>query len=196
MRIFSALYRRTLVWSRHPHTPWYLSGVSFAESSFFPIPPDVMLAPMSLATPARAWRYALITTLASVAGGAGRLRHRLFRYRRAGGLVARLDLLGKLPDRRGLVRQIRLLGGFRRRLLAHSLQGLHHCRGRPGHGAPALRAGLAHRPWHAFLTGRRPDALGRGAHGGGAAPHRRPHRLGHGGAGGSGHRLALPVLTA
>lgn len=69
MRIFSALYRRMLVWSRHPHAPWYLSGVSFAESSFFPIPPDVMLAPMSLATPARAWRYALITTLASVAGG-------------------------------------------------------------------------------------------------------------------------------
>ncbi len=69
MRIFSALYRRALTWSRHPHAPWYLSGVSFAESSFFPIPPDIMLAPMSLATPARAWRYALITTLASVAGG-------------------------------------------------------------------------------------------------------------------------------
>ncbi len=69
MRIFSPLYRRALAWARHPHAPWYLGGVSFAESSFFPIPPDVMLAPMSLATPARAWRFALITTLASVAGG-------------------------------------------------------------------------------------------------------------------------------
>ncbi len=69
MRIFSPMYRRALAWARHPHAPWYLGGVSFAESSFFPIPPDVMLAPMCLATPARAWRYALITTLASVAGG-------------------------------------------------------------------------------------------------------------------------------
>lgn len=43
--------------------------MSFAESSFFPIPPDVMLAPMSMAAPRRAMLYALITTLASVAGG-------------------------------------------------------------------------------------------------------------------------------
>lgn len=69
MRIFSSLYRRALAWSRHPHAPWYLGGVSFAESSFFPIPPDVMLAPMSMASPSRAWRFALITTVASVAGG-------------------------------------------------------------------------------------------------------------------------------
>ena len=56
-------------WSRHPRAPWFLGGLSFAESSFFPIPPDVMLAPMSLANPRRAWWFALITTLASVAGG-------------------------------------------------------------------------------------------------------------------------------
>ncbi|MEF8721820.1 MAG: VTT domain-containing protein [Candidatus Accumulibacter delftensis] len=43
--------------------------MSFAESSFFPIPPDVMLAPMCLAQPQRAWRLALLTTLTSVAGG-------------------------------------------------------------------------------------------------------------------------------
>lgn len=69
MRIFSALYQRAMQWSRHRHAPRYLGGISFAESSFFPIPPDVMLAPMSLANPSRAWRFALITTLASVAGG-------------------------------------------------------------------------------------------------------------------------------
>jgi membrane protein YqaA with SNARE-associated domain len=56
-------------WSRHPRAPWYLGGLSFAESSFFPIPPDVMLAPMCLARPRRAWRFALLTTLTSVAGG-------------------------------------------------------------------------------------------------------------------------------
>lgn len=69
MKIFSHLYQRAMAWSRHRHAPWYLGALSFAESSFFPIPPDVMLAPMSLANPSRAWRYALLTTLASVAGG-------------------------------------------------------------------------------------------------------------------------------
>ncbi len=44
MKLFSPLYRRAMVWSRHPHAPWYLGGMSFAESSFFPVPPDVMLA--------------------------------------------------------------------------------------------------------------------------------------------------------
>lgn len=56
-------------WSRHPHAERYLAGLSFAESSFFPIPPDVMLAPMSLAKTDKAFRFALITTLASVSGG-------------------------------------------------------------------------------------------------------------------------------
>lgn len=69
MRVFSIMYDRVMAWSRHPHAAWYLGGLSFAESSFFPIPPDVMLAPMSLAQPAKAWRLALLTTLASAAGG-------------------------------------------------------------------------------------------------------------------------------
>lgn len=69
MAVFSALYRRVMIWSAYPRAPWYLGGLSFAESSFFPIPPDVMLAPMTLARP-RAWfRLATITTVASVAGG-------------------------------------------------------------------------------------------------------------------------------
>lgn len=69
MRLFTPLYQRAMLWARHPHAPWYLGGVSFAESSFFPVPPDVMLAPMCLARPLRAWHFALLTTLASVAGG-------------------------------------------------------------------------------------------------------------------------------
>lgn len=56
-------------WSRHPRAPWVLGVLSFAESSFFPIPPDVMLAPMSLAKPHRAWWYATLTTATSVLGG-------------------------------------------------------------------------------------------------------------------------------
>ena len=52
-----------------PYALWILTAVSFAESSFFPIPPDVMLIPMSLAKPRRAWLYAAVCTAASVAGG-------------------------------------------------------------------------------------------------------------------------------
>jgi membrane protein YqaA with SNARE-associated domain len=63
------MYDRVLGWSRHRHAPRYLGALSFAESSFFPIPPDVMLAPMSLARPERAWYYAMLTTVASVLGG-------------------------------------------------------------------------------------------------------------------------------
>lgn len=69
MRIFSFLYDKMLNWSRHPHAPYYLSGISFAESSFFPLMPDVMLAPMALANPHRAWMYATLTTLTSTLGG-------------------------------------------------------------------------------------------------------------------------------
>ncbi len=70
MKIFSWLYVRALQWSRHRHAAWYLGGLSFAESSFFPIPPDVILAPMCLAEPKRAWWLAALTTITSVAGGA------------------------------------------------------------------------------------------------------------------------------
>jgi membrane protein YqaA with SNARE-associated domain len=52
-----------------PYAAWILAAVSFVESSFFPVPPDIMLIPMALARPDRAWRYAILCTLGSVAGG-------------------------------------------------------------------------------------------------------------------------------
>jgi membrane protein YqaA with SNARE-associated domain len=52
-----------------PHAMWTMGGIAFAESSFFPVPPDVMLIPMSLARPQRAYVMALWCTIASVAGG-------------------------------------------------------------------------------------------------------------------------------
>jgi membrane protein YqaA with SNARE-associated domain len=52
-----------------PYALWILAAVSFAESSFFPVPPDIMLLPMSLAQPRRAWWFATVCTIASVAGG-------------------------------------------------------------------------------------------------------------------------------
>jgi membrane protein YqaA with SNARE-associated domain len=69
VKIFSLLYTRAMRWARHPRAPWYLGGLSFAESSFFPIPPDVMLAPMSMAQPRRAAWFGTLTTFTSVAGG-------------------------------------------------------------------------------------------------------------------------------
>ena len=51
MRPFSFLYRKVMSWARHRHAPRYLFALSFAESSFFPVPPDVMLAPMALGRP-------------------------------------------------------------------------------------------------------------------------------------------------
>src|SRR6202049_2120985 len=52
-----------------PYAAWILGAVAFVESSFFPVPPDIMLIPMTLARPDRAWRYAILCTLGSVAGG-------------------------------------------------------------------------------------------------------------------------------
>jgi len=69
VKLFSPLYNRAMQWARHQHAQRYLAGLSFAESSFFPIPPDVMLMPMSLANPSRALWFASITTIASVLGG-------------------------------------------------------------------------------------------------------------------------------
>lgn len=63
------LYDWTLSLAARPSAPYALAAVSFAESSFFPVPPDVMLVPMMLARPDKAWRYALICTIASVIGG-------------------------------------------------------------------------------------------------------------------------------
>jgi membrane protein YqaA with SNARE-associated domain len=64
------LYHRVLALAASPRAPWWLAAVAFAESSFFPIPPDALLIPMALARPERAWRFALICTVASVCGGA------------------------------------------------------------------------------------------------------------------------------
>jgi membrane protein YqaA with SNARE-associated domain len=52
----------------HPRAPAWLAAISFTESSFFPVPPDVLLGPMALARPRRAWWLAGLTTVASVAG--------------------------------------------------------------------------------------------------------------------------------
>ena len=65
----NSLYARVKALADSPSAEAALAAVAFAESSFFPIPPDILLAPMALADPRRAWRFALIATVASVLGG-------------------------------------------------------------------------------------------------------------------------------
>ena len=67
--MFKKLYDWVLSWSTHKNAPVYLSVLSAAESSLFPVPPDVMLAPMCLANPRRAWFFAGLCTVSSVIGG-------------------------------------------------------------------------------------------------------------------------------
>ncbi len=69
MKLFSRLYTHVMQWSKHKYASYWLALVSFTESSCFLIPPDVMLAPMSLAKPHKAWFYAALTTITSVLGG-------------------------------------------------------------------------------------------------------------------------------
>ena len=67
------MLRRIYDWcidaAHKPYSIWIMGAVSFAESSFFPVPPDVMLIPMSLARPEKAWWYAFVCTITSVLGG-------------------------------------------------------------------------------------------------------------------------------
>ncbi|SEN00608.1 membrane protein YqaA, SNARE-associated domain [Luteibacter sp. UNCMF331Sha3.1] len=68
MRLFSSLYERAIVWARHRHAVRYLAGLSFVEAFIFPVMPEVMLAPMMLAEPRKAFRYANWSLLFSLLG--------------------------------------------------------------------------------------------------------------------------------
>ena len=67
--MFNRLYRYCLARADKPSAPYALGFISFAESSFFPLPPDLLLIPMSLARPEKAWFYAGLCTITSVLGG-------------------------------------------------------------------------------------------------------------------------------
>jgi membrane protein YqaA with SNARE-associated domain len=93
MKIFEPLYDKVLQWSRHRHAERYLSAVSFAESSFFPIPTAFMLAPMVLAQRDRSWWLATLATLTSVAGGVFGYFIGFFLFEQVGQSI--IDFLGK-----------------------------------------------------------------------------------------------------
>lgn len=68
MKIFGPLYARAIQWAQHRHAPRLLAGLSFIEAIIFPVPPEVMLAPMSLAQPKRALWFATLSLVGSLAG--------------------------------------------------------------------------------------------------------------------------------
>ena len=87
------LYDLTLSWANHPRALWVLAAVSFAESSFFPIPPDILMIPMILAAPSRAWLIAGVCLVASVLGGLAGYMIGAFAYDQIGAPI--LESLGK-----------------------------------------------------------------------------------------------------
>jgi membrane protein YqaA with SNARE-associated domain len=69
VRVLRPVYDWLVARARSPRAIWWLCLVSFAESSFFPLPPDILLVPMALKTPSRMWFYATICSIASMFGG-------------------------------------------------------------------------------------------------------------------------------
>lgn len=68
MKIFQPFYERAILWARHPRAPALLTFLSFIEAIFFPVPPELMLAPMCVAAPRRGFYYASISLLGSMFG--------------------------------------------------------------------------------------------------------------------------------
>jgi membrane protein YqaA with SNARE-associated domain len=188
MRLFAPLYERALQWARHQHAPRYLAALSFAESSFFPVPPDVMLAPMALAQPQRAWALAWLTTWTSVAGG---LLGYLIGWLAFAGLEPWLRASSHWPAYEQAVAWFGQWG-----VLAVFIAGFSPIPYKVFTIAagtlampllPFAAASLVGRGTR-FFSGRGPHALGWRTDGSAAAPAHRPHRLGHRSVGG--HRRA------
>lgn len=68
MKIFTPIYQRILLWSQHKSASRYLAGLSFAEAIIFPVPPEVMLAPMCLMQPRQGFRFASVSLASSMLG--------------------------------------------------------------------------------------------------------------------------------
>ena len=68
MKIFAPLFERAITWAQHRRAPWLLAFLSFIEAIIFPVPPEVMLAPMCIAQPKRSFGYATIALVAGVLG--------------------------------------------------------------------------------------------------------------------------------
>ncbi|MFT3791331.1 MAG: DedA family protein [Rudaea sp.] len=109
MNLFKPIYEKALVWARHPLAERYLMGISFVEAFIFPLMPEIMLAPMTLAKPERWARYASLSLLFSTIGSI--IGYMMGHY---GFELARplLDDLGWLAPIEGYIARLRGLGGW------------------------------------------------------------------------------------
>ena len=87
MNYLRKIYNWTLIKSKHPKATWFLSFFSFIESSFFPIPPDIILIPMIIAKRSNAYLYAFVCTTSSVLGGIGGYIIGLYLYNSIGAII-------------------------------------------------------------------------------------------------------------
>ena len=154
------LYMRTLALAASPRAPWWLAVVAFAESSFFPIPPDALLIPMALARPDRAWRFAAICTVGSVVGGALGYAIGYFVFDQLMRLPLAHVLFGSRPTGRvpGLVCALGPGGDPDQGPDADPLQDRHHRLGRREVQLPGVHGGQRGHARRAILPGRRAAA--------------------------------------
>lgn len=106
MKFFGPLYARTMAWARHPRAPALLGVISFAEAVVFPVPPEVMLAPMALAQPLRAFRFATISLLGSLAGAVVGYALGHFAYELVKPMFEALGWMGKIEEQVAALREI------------------------------------------------------------------------------------------
>lgn len=106
MKLFGPLYERALQWSRHRHAPALLTGLSVAEAVVFPVMPEVMLAPMALAQPRRAFRFASYSLAGSMVGAVLGYLLGLFAYELVQPLLASLGWVERIDQEVEYLREV------------------------------------------------------------------------------------------
>lgn len=105
MKVFGPIYERTLRWAKHRNATWLLAFLSFIEAIFFPIPPEVMLAPMCLAQPKRGFWFAGVSLMASMAGAVVGYYLGHYAYEALKPLLASMHMLDKIEAGIAVVRE-------------------------------------------------------------------------------------------
>lgn len=106
MKVFAPLYERALRWAQHRNAPALLGVLSFVEAVIFPVMPEVMLAPMALSRPQRAFRYATISLVCSLAGALVGYALGHYAYELVKPLFAKLGWAGHIEEQVAYLREI------------------------------------------------------------------------------------------
>lgn len=106
MKLFGPLYQRALSWARHRHAPRLLTGLSFIEAVIFPVPPEVMLAPMCLSQPRRGFWFATLSLIGSLAGALLGYALGHFAYELVKPLLTTLGWIDKIDEQVTYLREV------------------------------------------------------------------------------------------